>query len=81
MDRAEVFEKLQGIITDCTDIPASDIEEAAAIVDDLEITSLEMLMIVGKIEEKFGIRLSESEYLKIVTIGDLVTAVSAFSGK
>lgn len=76
MDRKAMVKKLQEIIESCTDIPADDITETSSIVDDLELSSLEVLMVMGKVEDELGVCVPEKDFLKIETFGDIVDKVS-----
>ncbi len=75
MDRNKVFAKLKRIIEDTAGIPAGDVSEASSIMDDLELSSLEVLMVVGKLEDELGSKIQEKDFLKIETIGDMLDAI------
>lgn len=75
MDRNKVFAKLKRIIEDTAGIPAGDVSEASSIMDDLELSSLEVLMVVGKLEDELGSKIQERDFLKIETIGDMLDAI------
>lgn len=75
MERNEVLEKVKKIIEDSAGIPAGDISEESSIVDDLELSSLEVLMAVGKMESEFGIKIQEKEFLKIEKISDILDVI------
>ena len=72
----EVFEKIAKIIEDVADIPQDEIEETSSFMDDLDLSSLESMSIVSKIEKEFSIKVAEQELLKVETVSDMVKLIS-----
>ena len=72
----EVFEKIAKIIEDVSDIPQDEIEETSSFMDDLDLSSLEIMSIVSKIEKEFSIKVAEQELLKVETVSDMVKLIS-----
>lgn len=72
----EVFEKIAKIIEDVADIPLDEIEETSSFMDDLDLSSLEIMSIVSKIEKEFSIKVAEQELLKVETVSDMVKLIS-----
>ena len=72
----EVFEKIAKIIADVADIPQDEIEETSSFMDDLDLSSLEIMSIVSKIEKEFSIKVAEQELLKVETVSDMVKLIS-----
>ncbi|CBK75141.1 Phosphopantetheine attachment site [Butyrivibrio fibrisolvens 16/4] len=72
----EVFEKIAKIIEDVADIPQDEIEETSSFMDDLDLSSLEIMSIVSKIEKEFSIKVAEQELLKVETVSDMVKLIS-----
>ena len=68
-------EVIAKIIEDIADIPLDEIKEDSHMMDDLDLSSLEIMSIVGDVEIKFSIKISEDELLSISTVGDLAKAV------
>ena len=66
---------IASIIEDIADIPINEITEDSSFIDDLDLSSLEIMSIVGDVERKFSIKISEDELLSISTVGDLAKAV------
>ena len=73
----ETFKRIIGIIEDVADIPCDDIQEDSNLIDDLDLSSLEIMSIISKIEKSFSIKMSEKELLSIENIGDLVKYVDS----
>ncbi len=71
----KTVEAIAKIIEDIADIPLDEISEDSHMMDDLNLSSLEIMSIVGDVEIKFSIKISEDELLSISTVGDLAEAV------
>ena len=56
---------------------AEDITEDSALIDDLEISSMDVLLLVSGIEEEFGIQVPEKVIRQMVTIGDVAEIVGS----
>ena len=68
-------EVITKIIEDIADIPLDEIKEDSHMMDDLDLSSLEIMSIVGDVERKYSIKISEDELLSVRTVGDLAEAV------
>ena len=79
MDRQEIIKKIEEIIEEATDIPQSDMEEDSALMDDLELSSLEIMTMIADVEDIFRIRIPESELRYFITIGDIVDFVQEYT--
>lgn len=72
----EIFKTVKDIIVDVADIPEEDIEMSSAVIDDLCLSSLEIMAIVGAIETKYKFKVSTDELNSLRTIEDVVNAIS-----
>ena len=72
----EVIEKIKDIIVDISDISRDCINEDSAMIDDLELSSVEILSIVADIENEFSVKISEDELLKISTVKEIAELIS-----
>ncbi len=70
-------EVITKIIEDIADIPLDEIKEDSHMMDDLDLSSLEIMSVVGDVERKFSIKISEDELLSISTVGDLAKVVES----
>lgn len=77
MTRAEILQAMQEIVNEITDIDISELGEDASIMDDLDMSSFEILMAVGRIEDACHVRFPEAQLREFITIGDLVDYVEA----
>ncbi len=69
-------EKIIKTIEKITDIPADEITENSAVIDDLDLSSMEILAIISEIEHEFSIKISEPELLSIKYVSDLILLVN-----
>lgn len=75
MERYEILEKIKAVIEVATDIPAEGIKNDSALMDDLELSSLEVMTIIADLEEIFGFTFSEKEMRNMITIDDLAVCI------
>lgn len=68
-----VKEKIIDIIKNATDI--ENIEMDSNLMDDLELSSLEIFTMFSDIEDEFGIKIPTDEIEKILSIEDIVRIV------
>ncbi|SEA76910.1 acyl carrier protein [Pseudobutyrivibrio sp. ACV-2] len=68
----ELFESIKGIIIDIADIPEDEVTLDSAMIDDLCLSSIEIMTIIGDIEAKYGIKFSSDDLSKIRNIADLI---------
>ena len=73
----EIYKKIAIIIEDVADIPASQIKQDSYLIDDLDLSSIEILAIISKIEDEYSIDISEKELLSIQSINDIVKIISS----
>lgn len=67
----KTVELIANIIEDVADIPAEDINADSLIMDDLDLSSLEIMSLIAELEHKLSISISEKELLSLKTVGDL----------
>ena len=60
--------------------PADEVTEDSVLMDDLDLSSMEILTIVADLEETFGIRIPEKELRGFVTVSDLADYLTAQVG-
>ncbi len=67
----EIFDVIADVIVDVADISRDDITEESHFIDTLDLSSLEIMAIVAKLEQEFSIKIEENELLSIATVKDL----------
>lgn len=75
MDRENVKKTVFVFIQDILDGSEVEITEESGLMEELELSSLEIMTMVSDIEEKYHIVLSETDIRKIISVGDLVDCV------
>ncbi len=80
MQRAEIVSQILGILEDVAEIAPEDVNENSALMDDLDLSSMEILTIVADLEETFGLRIPEKELRSFVTISDLADYLAENAG-
>ena len=80
MQRAEIVSQILGILEDVAEIAPEDVNENSALMDDLDLSSMEILTIVADLEETFGLRFPEKELRSFVTISDLADYLAENAG-
>lgn len=68
-------EVIANIIEDIADIPIDEITEDSSFIDDLDLSSIEIMSIVAEVERKYTVKLSETELLEIRTVGELAEII------
>ena len=80
MERAEIVSQILAVLEDVAEVSPEDVTESSVLMDDLDLSSMEILTIVADIEETFGLRIPEKELRSFVTMGDLVDYLAANVG-
>ena len=80
MERAEIISQILAILEDVAEVSPEDANENSVLMDDLDLSSMEILTIVADLEETFGLRIPEKELRNFVTIWDLVDYLAANAG-
>ena len=57
MERAEIMSQILAILEDVAEIAPEDVNENSVLMDDLDLSSMEILTIVADLEETFGLRI------------------------
>ena len=80
MERAEIISQITAILEDVAEVSPEDVTESSVLMDDLDLSSMEILTIVADLEETFGLRIPEKELRNFVTISDLADYLEANAG-
>lgn len=80
MQRAEIVSQILAILEDVAEISPEDVREDSVLMDDLDLSSMEILTVVADLEEMFGLRILEKELRNFVTIGDVADYLEANAG-
>ena len=80
MERSEILSQIIANLDDVAEISPEDVTEDSVLMDDLDLSSMEILTVVADLEETFGLRIPEKELRNFVTIGDLADYLAAHVG-
>lgn len=80
MERAEIMSQILAILEDVAEISPEDVNENSVMMDDLDLSSMEILTVVADLEETFGLCIPEKELRNFVTIGDLADYLTENAG-
>lgn len=69
---AEILTGLAEIVNEVAGVPVDDVQLDKAFVDDLDIDSLSMVEVVMAAEDKWGVKIPDSEVKNLRTVGDAV---------
>lgn len=72
MTKEELFDKVAGAIAKVTGISAAEITMESNLMDDLELSSMEIYMSLSSLEEALSVRYTDRVIMDIMTVEDLV---------
>ena len=75
----DTYEIIADIIEDIADISREDLKEDSNLIEDLDLSSLEIMAIIARTEKVFDIKISEKELLEIENLGDFIKFVESKS--
>ncbi|HEV3228090.1 MAG TPA: acyl carrier protein [Solirubrobacteraceae bacterium] len=75
MTREEVFVLVQAHLSDELDVDAARIDETTRFKEDLEADSLDLYTLVQELEDSYGVRISDEDAARILTVGQAVDFV------
>ncbi len=70
-----MHEKLIAILSEYTEITDKPITEDTLILRDLGLNSYALAEMAGDVEDEFGIEFSDSDLMKIQTVGDVLNYI------
>lgn len=69
----EIQEKVIKIVSEATKVDASNIKAETNFIDDLNLDSLDMVEMMMKMEEEFGVEIPEDKTEDLKTISDVTS--------
>ena len=73
----EILDGLAVIVNEVAGVPVADIQPDKSFIDDLDIDSLSMVEVVMAAEDKWGVKIPDSEVKNLRTVGDAVAYIAA----
>jgi acyl carrier protein len=77
MNREQVFSLIQAHLADELELDPDTISETTRFREDLEADSLDLYTLVQELEDTYGVRISDEQAAKILTVGQAVDFVLA----
>ena len=71
------FEKVNGIVADQLGVEAEEIKEDSTFVDDLGVDSLDIVELIMRFEDEFGVEIPDEKAEKIKTVNDIVKYIDS----
>jgi acyl carrier protein len=75
----ELQEKVIKLVSEATKMDSANINLNTSFVDDLNLDSLDMVELMMKMEDEFGVEIPEDETENLKSIGDVVSYLKAKS--
>ena len=72
----DILEGLATIVNEVAGVPVEDVQLDKSFVDDRDIDSLSMVEVVMAAEDKWGVKIPDSEVKNLKTVGDAVTFIA-----
>ena len=76
----EILDGLAVIVNEVAGVPVADIQPDKSFIDDLDIDSLSMVEVVMAAEDKWGVKIPDSEVKNLRTVGDAVAFIEKSAG-
>ena len=73
MNYNEVLDRVIAVMSTISD--AEEITEDSEIMEDLDISSMDVLFLISSMEAEFKCKISEKELRKVVTVGDVAQII------
>jgi acyl carrier protein len=75
MNREQVFGLIRAHLADELELDPDGIRESTRFKEDLEADSLDLYTLVQELEDSYGVKISDEEAAKILTVGQAVEFV------
>ncbi len=77
MTREQVFSLIRAHLSDELEVDPGSIQDSTRFRDDLGADSLDLYTLVQELEDSYGVKISDEEAAKILTVGQAVEFVLA----
>ena len=79
MTREEVFTVIQSHLADELEVDTARIDESTRFKEDLEADSLDLYTLVQELEDSYGVKMSDEQAARILSVGQAVDFVVAYA--
>ena len=80
MTRDEVFSYVRAHLADELELDPARVQEATRFKEDLEADSLDLYSLVQELEDTYGVKMTDEQAARILTVGQAVDFVLAETG-
>jgi len=80
LDRPKVLELIRGHLSDELELDPATITDATRFREDLEADSLDLYTLVQELEDSYGVKMSDEQAAKILTVGQAIDFVLETTG-
>jgi acyl carrier protein len=77
MNREQIFSLIRAHLADELEVDPDTVSESTRFKEDLEADSLDLYTLVQELEDSYGVKISDEEAAKILTVGQAVDFVLA----
>ena len=70
-----MLEKIQAMLAEALNLPLEKVTPDAKIVDDLGADSLDVVELLSRLEDEYGIMIPDDEVENLVTVGDVAAEI------
>lgn len=70
-----MLEKIQEMLAEALNLPVEKVTADAKIVDDLGADSLDVVELLSRLEDEYGVMIPDDEVEKLVTVADVAEAI------
>lgn len=72
-----IEDKVMDIVSEQLSVPREDVAREKSFVEDLKADSLDVVELVMRFEDTFGVTIPDEDYEKIRTVGDAIEYIEA----
>jgi acyl carrier protein len=80
MNREQIFALIRAHLADELEVKPDAIKDSTRFREDLEADSLDLYTLVQELEDSYGVRISDEQASRILTVGQAVEFVLAHGG-
>lgn len=80
MESKDILRRVTELFATMADTEA-EITEDSELIEDLGISSMDVLYLISCMEEEFSIKVPEKAIRKMVTVGDVAQVITGLAGK
>ncbi|MBE5744611.1 MAG: acyl carrier protein [Clostridiales bacterium] len=72
-----MLEKIQEMLAEALNMPVEKVTADAKIVDDLGADSLDVVELLSRLEDEYGVMIPDEDVEKLITVADVAGAIEA----